>query len=67
MTKSEFIDWKKSNVTQVIFARLKDRVENLKENLIFSAGQNPIQDAAISGSIRAYLDLLNIDFEGEEE
>lgn len=57
MTKSEFIDWKRHPVTQQVFSQLEQRVGDLVEALI----EDPRPDLA--AAIKAYRDLLNIDFE----
>ena len=67
MNKADFIDWKRHPVTQVVFSQLKDRVQSLYEMLGDSAGLNSAQDARLVGAIQAYKDMLNIEFEGEEE
>lgn len=67
MNNADFIDWKRHPVTQVVFSQLKDRVQSLYEMLGDSAGLNSAQDARLVGAIQAYKDMLNIEFEGEEE
>lgn len=67
MNKADFIYWKRHPVTQVVFSQLKDRVQSLYEMLGDSAGLNSAQDARLVGAIQAYKDMLNIEFEGEEE
>jgi len=63
MTKTEFIDWKTSYSTQEVFSLLSKRVQMIQEILGESAGQDSIQDAKYVGAIRAYNDMLSIDFE----
>lgn len=67
MNKADFIDWKRHPVTQVVFSQLKERINTLYEMLGESAGQNPVQDSRFSGAIQAYKDMLQIDFEDNEE
>lgn len=67
MNKADFLDWKRHPVTQVVFSQLKDRINTLYEMLGESAGQNSVQDARFSGAIQAYKDMLQIDFEDDEE
>ncbi|CAB4240686.1 hypothetical protein UFOVP39_51 [uncultured Caudovirales phage] len=67
MNKSDFIDWKRHPVTQVVFNQLASRVKELQEILGDSAGRNPIQDVEFVGAIKAYKDILNIEYEGNEE
>jgi hypothetical protein len=63
MTKTEFIDWKTSYSTQEVFSLLSERVQRIQEILGESAGQDSTQDAKYVGAIKAYNDMLNIDFE----
>ena len=67
MNKSDFIDWKRHPVTQVVFNQLASRVKELQEILGDSAGRNPSQDVEFVGAIKAYKDILNIEYEGNEE
>jgi hypothetical protein len=67
VNKSDFIDWKRHPVTQVVFNQLASRVKELQEILGDSAGRNPIQDVEFVGAIKAYKDILNIEYEGNEE
>lgn len=63
MTKSEFTDWKRHPVTQQVFAQLESRVAEITEELVFNAGKDSVADAERSGLIKAYRDLLLIDYE----
>lgn len=67
MNKSDFIDWKRHPVTQVIFSQLNQRINDLQAMLGDSAGVNPVQDSQFVGAIKAYKDMVNIEYEGEEE
>lgn len=67
MNKADFVDWKRHPVTQVVFSQLQERIQSLYEMLGDSAGQNSVQDARFSGAIQAYKDMLNIEFENDEE
>jgi hypothetical protein len=67
MTKSEFVDWKGHPVTQEIFRQLQRRIVDLQDMLGESAGVDPRQDAVYVGAIKAYKDLITIDYDVEEE
>jgi len=67
LNKSDFIDWKRHPVTQVIFSQLNQRINDLQAMLGDSAGVNPVQDSQFVGAIKAYKDMVNIEYEGEEE
>lgn len=67
MNKADFIDWKRHPVTQVVFSQLNQRINDLRAMLGDSAGINPVQDSNFVGAIQAYKDIVNIEYEGEEE
>lgn len=67
MNKSDFIDWKRHPVTQVVFSQLTSRIQELQDILGNTAGENAAQDRMYVGAIQAYKDVVNIEFEGNEE
>jgi len=67
VNKADFIDWKRHPVTQVVFSQLNQRIEDLRAMLGDSAGVNPVQDSQFVGAIQAYKDIVNIEYEGNEE
>ena len=67
MNKADFVDWKRHPVTQVIFSQLNQRINDLQAMLGDSAGVNPVQDSNFVGAIQAYKDIVNIEYEGDEE
>lgn len=60
MTKQEFLDWRRSEVTQTVFAILQDRIDGLQEELGVQAGVDPLQDRSKVGAIAALKDILAI-------
>jgi hypothetical protein len=67
VNKADFVDWKRHPVTQVIFSQLNQRINDLQAMLGDSAGVNPVQDSQFVGAIKAYKDMLTIDYFDEEE
>jgi len=67
VNKADFIDWKRHPVTQVVFSQLNQRINDLRAMLGDSAGVNPVQDSNFVGAIQAYKDIVNIEYDGEEE
>lgn len=63
MIKNDFTDWKRHPVTQVVFNELSARIQNLYEVLGTSAGLDPLQDREFVGAIKAYKDMLEVDFD----
>ncbi len=67
ISKAEFIDWKNHPVTKDVVKQLQQRVEQLYEMLGSSAGINSIQDSQYVGAIKAYKDVIQLDYEEEGE
>ena len=63
MTKEDFLDWKKHPVTKAVYDSIQTRIDDLKTELGWTAGIDLRTDAVRSGSIQAFLHVLNIDFE----
>ncbi len=66
MTKSDLIDWKRHPVTQVVFSQLTQRIADIQEILGEQAGINPAQDREYVGAVKAYKDIINIEYEEGE-
>lgn len=67
ISKEDFIVWKNSAITDLLFRSSTQRREEVKEALIISAGTDPIADAVKRGYCQAIVDILNIDFEEIEQ
>ncbi len=67
MTKSEFIDWKGHPVTKEVFRILSGRIQDMYEMLGSSAGLDPGQDREFVGAIKAYKDMITIEYTEETE
>lgn len=63
ISKSEFIDWKNSPVTEQVFKLLQQRKDALVESLAETAGLNPIQDRYYAGYIAALNEVLLADWD----
>lgn len=66
MNKQDFLDWKRHPVTQLIYAQLASLVEQGKEELVTTAGADPVLDARKAGKITAFQDILETSFEDIE-
>lgn len=62
MTKADFVEWRFDAVTQQVFSQIKERIEQLKDELAYSAGNDPTSDARKSGAILAFKEILEVDF-----
>ena len=67
MTKSDFIDWKSFPVTKEIFRILDGRIQDMYQMLGSSAGLDPGQDREFVGAIKAYKDMITIEYTEETE
>ena len=67
MNSNDFSDWKRHPVTQVIFSQLTQRILDIQEILSEHAGVNPVQDREYVGAIKAYKDMVNIEYEDQGE
>ena len=67
MNQADFTDWKRHPVTQIIFSQLNQRIADLQEILGDSAGLNPREDVVLVGAIKAYKDMINIEYEDQPE
>jgi adenine-specific DNA methylase len=57
VTPEEFSDWKSNIVTQEFFKAADARVEDAKEILASSAGQDSVNDSYLRGFIQAYREM----------
>lgn len=67
MNSKDFHDWKRHPVTQIVFSQLQHRISEIQEILSENAGVNPSQDREYVGAIKAYRDLIGIEFEETQE
>ena len=67
MNRKDFIDWKSNPITKSLYAQLTQRVEGLKEELSYSAGESPRTDAIKVGAIQAFRDVMDADWFEETE
>jgi hypothetical protein len=64
---TDFYDWKRHPVTQVVMDQLTNRVAFLKETLSEQAGKDPLTDRFHAGYIAGLKELLLIEYEEEEQ
>lgn len=64
MNASDYYDWKKNPVTQVMLTELSRRYELLKEELVEQASSvSQVELAEKAGGAKAYRDILNMSFD----
>lgn len=67
MTRKDFIDWKSHPITKALFTALHNRIEGLKEELAYTAGENSRLDGIKVGAIQAQRDIMDADWFEETE
>ncbi len=67
MNQSDFKDWQSYPMTKLFFASVQNRIEGLKEELSYQAGENPRADNMKVGAIQALRDVLDTDWFEETE
>lgn len=63
---ADFIDWKRHPITQEVFLAIQQRIEGLKEELSYGAGENPQTDLVKRGAIQALRDILEMEMESSK-
>lgn len=65
---SDYENWKADPVTKSFFEACQTRIEDAKELLVYSAGQDSSQDNFNRGFITAYEEIkeFRVDFEAQE-
>ena len=64
MSKNDFVDWKRHPVTQQVFSQLQGMITQLSEELVEQTVEgNQLRMVEKASAIKAYRDLLNIEFE----
>ncbi len=63
VTKEEFVQWKESPVTKAVFEVIEGRIEDAKEVLAVTAGDDCKNDGILVGMIRAFRELKEIDYD----
>ena len=63
LSKEEFQDWKQSPATEAVFEIVVNRIEDCKDMLAESAGVDSSQDRFFAGMIRAFREVLAVNWE----
>lgn len=69
VTKEDWKTWKQDPVTRLFYDAVAERIEDAKETLANTAGNDPLQDSFYRGFIYAYREMVEFRFEeaAEEE
>ena len=62
MNRRDFKDWQSQPITKAFFIAIANKVEMLKEELAYSAGENPRYDGTKVGAIQALRDIMEADW-----
>ncbi len=63
VTREEFQQWKESPVTKAVFEVIEGRIDDAKEVLAVTAGDDSRNDGILVGMIRAFRELKEIDYD----
>ena len=63
VTKEEFLDWKQNSVTKAVFGILEQRINDAKDILGATAGEDPVADRYLVGMIRGFRELQEVSYE----
>jgi len=67
ISSTDFYNWKSDPVTTMVMIKVNERIEESKNTLAGTAGQDSNFDNYLRGYIAACNDLLGVDFEDMEE
>ncbi len=68
MNLSDFKDWQSHPITKAFFKSINEKIDGLKDELSYQAGETPRLDSLKVGAIQALRDVLEVDwFEETEE
>jgi len=67
LSKSEWTDWKQHNITRAYFHAADQRIEEVKEILSNTAGQDQEQDNFMRGFVAAYREMLDFRVEDVQD
>lgn len=63
ISKQEFLQWKENPVTEEVFNTIAQRIEDAKDVLSVSAGNDSLNDRFLAGMIQAYREILDTSYE----
>jgi len=67
MNQSDFKDWQSYPVTKAFYAAIRVKIEGLKDELSYQAGDDSRTDNIKVGAIQALRDILDADWFEETE
>ena len=66
ISKEQFLEWKRQATTNAFFQSVIERIEDIKDELVLSAGRDPARDAELAGMVKAFRQVLSTSY-GDEE
>lgn len=67
LSKEDWKTWKQYPVTRLFYSAVNERIDDAKETLANTAGNDPLQDSFYRGFIFAYREMLEFKFEEADE
>jgi hypothetical protein len=66
LDKEDFLEWKKLDVTKLVFASIVERIKDGMDELSVSAGVDQLQDRFKAGMLHAYRQILDMSIDETE-
>jgi hypothetical protein len=63
ITKEEFLEWRSNHVTKAVFGVLEQRIQDAKDILAATAGEDSVADRYLVGMIRGFSELQEVSYE----
>jgi len=61
-SKEDYTQWRGNPITELVMARIQERIRNLEQLLGAQAGLDSLEDRRMAGMIVAYKTLLEMDY-----
>lgn len=66
LSPEEWAEWQKSRVTEAVMAKIRDRIEDSKDQLLGPSNDRDF-DQFVKGMIRGFNEVLDVQLEEEDE
>jgi len=63
ISKKDFVEWTENPVTEVFFSSVRQRIQELSDGLVHTAGVDVAQDNRIVGMVQFAEKILSVDYE----
>lgn len=63
VSKEDFLEWRNNRVTKAVFETIEQRIQDAREILGNTAGDDPVADRYLVGMIRGFSEIKEITYE----